>query len=392
MTKLTQKKVKFEWGDKAEAAFQLIKQKLCSAPILALLEGSKDFIIYCDASIKGLGAVLMQREKVIAYASRQLKIHDKNYTTHDLELGAVVFALKIWRHYLYGTKCTVFTDHKILQHILDQKELNMRQRRWLELLSDYDCEIRYHPGKANVIADALSRKEREPLRVRASVMTIGLDLPKQILEAQTEARKPENLKSEDVGGMLIENSKDPEKPRKEKLEPRTDETLCFNNRSWLPCYGDLRTLIMHESHKSKYYVHPGSDKMYQDMKQLYWWPNMKADIATYVSKCLTCLRFKAEHQKPSGLLLQPEIPQWKWDNIIMDFVTKLPKMQSGNDNIWVIVDRLTKSAHFLPMSKTDPMDKLARLYLKEVVMRHGIPVSIICDRDLTFASNFWRSF
>ncbi|GJY67531.1 putative reverse transcriptase domain-containing protein [Tanacetum coccineum] len=188
MTKLTQKKVKFEWGDKQEAAFQLLKQKLCSAPILALPEGSEDFIAYCDASKKGLGAVLMQREKVISYASRQLKIHEKNYTTHDLELGAVVFALKIWRHYLYGTKCTVFTDHKSLQHILNQKELNMRQRRWLELLSDYDCEIRYHPGKANVVADALSRKERDqPLRVRALVMTIGLDLPKQILNAHTEA-------------------------------------------------------------------------------------------------------------------------------------------------------------------------------------------------------------
>ncbi|GJV89787.1 putative reverse transcriptase domain-containing protein [Tanacetum coccineum] len=159
MTKLTQKKIKFDWSDKAETAFQLIKHKLCSAPILALPEGNEDFIAYCDASIKGLGAVLMQREKVIAYASRQLKLHEKNYTTHDLELGAVVFALKIWRHYLYGTKCTVFTDHKSLQHILDQKELNMRQRRWLELLSDYDCEIRYHPGKANVVADALSRKE-----------------------------------------------------------------------------------------------------------------------------------------------------------------------------------------------------------------------------------------
>ncbi|GKC77795.1 putative reverse transcriptase domain-containing protein [Tanacetum coccineum] len=260
----------------------------------------------------------------------------------------------------------------------------MRQRRWLELLSDYDCDIRYHPGKANVIADALSRKEREPpLRVRALVMTISLDLPKQILNAQTEARKPENIKSEDVGGMLIENAKFPEAIREQKLEPR--------GRSWLPCYGDLRTVIMHESHKSKYSIHPGSDKMYQDMKKLYWWPNMKADIATYVNKCLTCAKVKAEHQRPSGLLVQPKIPEWKWDNITMDFVTKLPKTSQGYDTIWVIVDRLTKSAIFTPMRETDPLDKLARLYLKEVVTRHGIPVSIICDRDPRFASNFWRS-
>nr|GFA44329.1 putative reverse transcriptase domain-containing protein [Tanacetum cinerariifolium] len=178
----------------------------------------------------------------------------------------------------------VFTDHKSLQHILDQKELNMRQRRWLELLNDYDCEIHYHPGKANVVVDALSRKKREPpLRVRALVMTIGLDLPRQILNAQTEARKPENIKEEDVGGMLVENSRDPEKVRKEKLEPRANGTLCLNGRSWLPCYGDLQTVIIHESHKSKYSIHPGSDKMYQDMKKLYWWPNMKADIATYRS-------------------------------------------------------------------------------------------------------------
>ncbi|GJY27980.1 putative reverse transcriptase domain-containing protein [Tanacetum coccineum] len=264
-----------------EAAFQLLKQKLCTAPILALPEGSENFVIYCDASRKGLGAVLMQREKVIAYASRQLKIHEKNYTTHDLELGAVVFALKMWRHYLYGTKCVVFTDRKILQHILDQKELNMRQRRWLELLSDYDCEIRYHPRKENVI-----------------------------LEAQVVARKEENYGTKDLCGMI------------KTLEPRADGTLCLNGRSWIPCRGDLRELIMHESHKSKYSVHPGSDKMYQDLKKLYWWPNMKADIATY---------------------------------------------------------------------ETDSMAKLMRQYLKEVVSRHGVPVSIISDRDSKFTYHFWKS-
>ncbi|GJV69542.1 hypothetical protein Tco_1485051 [Tanacetum coccineum] len=383
MTKLTQKNVKFDWSEKAEAAFQLLKQKLCSALILSLPEGSENFVVYCDASRKGLGAVLMQREKVIAYASRQLKIHEKNYTTHDLELRAVVFAFKMWRYYLYDTKCVVFTDHNSLQHILDQKELNMRQRRWLELLSDYDCEIRYHSGKANVVADALSRKERiKPLRVRALVLTIGLNLPVQILNAQVEARKEENFGTEDLCGMI------------KKLEQRTDGTLCLNGRSWIPCRGNLRELIMHESHKSKYSIHPGSDKMYQDLKKLYWWPNMKAEIATYVSKCLTCAKVKAECQKPSGLLVQPVIPVWKWENITMDFVTKLPKTSTGQDTIWVIVDRLTKSAHFLPMKELAPppsMEKLTRQYLKEVVSRHGVPVSIISDRDSKFTSHFWQS-
>nr|GFA09385.1 reverse transcriptase domain-containing protein [Tanacetum cinerariifolium] len=276
----------------------------------------------------------MQREKVISYASRQLEIHEKDYTTHDLELGA--------------------------------KELNIRQRRWLEFPSDYDFDIHYHPRKANVVADTLSRKEREPpLRIRALVMTIVLDLPRQILNAQTEARKPKNIMKEDVEGRLVENSRDPEKVRIENLEPRTGGTLCLNGRSWLPCYGDLRTVIMHESYKSKYSIHPGSHKMYQDMKKLYWWPNIKADNATYVSKCLTCAKVKAKDQKPSGLLVQPKIPEWKWDNITMDFVTKLPQSSQGYDTIWVVVDRLTKSTIFTPIRETDPMDKLARIYLKE---------------------------
>ncbi|GJU27643.1 putative reverse transcriptase domain-containing protein [Tanacetum coccineum] len=227
MMKLTHKSVNFDWGEKEEAAFQLLKQKLYSAPILALPEGSENFAVYYDALHNWLGAVLIQREKVISYASRKLKVHGKNYTTHDLELGAIVFALKMWRHYLYGT-------------------------------NDYDCEILYHPGKANIVADALSRKERiKPLRVRALVMTLGLNLPKQILNAQAEARKEENYITEDLHGMI------------NKLEPRADGTLCLNSRSWIMCFGDLRALIMYESHKLKYSIHHGSDKMYQDLKKLY---------------------------------------------------------------------------------------------------------------------------
>ncbi|GKC87201.1 putative reverse transcriptase domain-containing protein [Tanacetum coccineum] len=292
------------------------------APILALPEGSENFVIYCDASHKGLGAVLMQREKVIAYASRQLKVHKKNYTTHDLELGTVVFALKMWRHYFYGTKCVVFTDHKSLQHILDQKGLNMRQRRWIELLSDYDCEIRYHPKKANMVADALSQKEIiKPLRVRALVMTIGLNLPKEILSAQSEARKEENFITEYMYGMI------------NKLEPRADGTLCLNNQSWIPRYGDLRALIMHESHKLKYSIHPGSNKMYQDLKKLYWWP--RYDLGDCRSPDQVC--------------------------------------------------------SFLPIREDDSLEKLTRRYLKEAVSMHVVPVSIITDHDGTFALHFWRS-
>nr|GEV47071.1 putative reverse transcriptase domain-containing protein [Tanacetum cinerariifolium] len=312
--KLTQKNKKNEWGMEEEEAFQTSKQKLCSAPILALPEGTENFIVYCYASLKGFGAILMQREKVIAYASRQLKKHKENYTTRDLELGVVVFALRLWRHYLYDTKCTVYTDHKSLQYIIDQKELNMRQRRWIELLSDYDCEIRYHPGKGNVVADALSRKDREPLRFRS-------------LE--------ENVKAKNLGRLL-----------KPIFKIRPNGIRYFGNRVWLLLFGGLRDLIMHESyksHKSKYLIHPGSDKMYQDLKKLYWWLNMKADIATFVSKCLTCAKVNAEHQKSSGLLQQPEIPEWKWEKITMDFVSRLHRTPSGYDSIWVIIDRLTNS-------------------------------------------------
>ncbi|GJT95293.1 putative reverse transcriptase domain-containing protein [Tanacetum coccineum] len=233
-------------------------RQFLGAPILALPKGSEDFVVYCDASLEGYRAVLMQREK-----------------------------------------CTVFTDHKSLQYILDQKELNMRQRRWIELLSDYDCEIRYHPGKANVVADALSRKEREkPLRVRSLMLTDHKDLMQQILEVQVESLKEGNVKKENLGRM-----------QKQIFEIRTNGIRYHDKRIWLPLHGGLRDLIMHESHKSKCSIHPGSTKMNQDLKMLYWWPNMKADIATYVDNCLTCAKVKVKHLKPSGLLQQPEIPE-----------------------------------------------------------------------------------
>jgi hypothetical protein len=218
----------------------------------------------------------------------------------------------------------------------------------------------------------------KPRRVRALQLTIHSSLPDQIRSAQLEALKEENLKAETMHGA------------DKHLELGSDGLHYFAERVWVPLFGGLRGLVLDEAHKSRYSIHPGSDKMYQDLKILYWWPNMKADIASYVSKCLTCAKVKVEYQKPSGLLQQPEIPEWKWERITMDFVTKLRKSPSGCDMIWVIVDRLTKSAHFLAIKETDSLERLSRIYLKEVVSRHGVPVSIISDRDPRFASRFWK--
>nr|GEY75507.1 putative reverse transcriptase domain-containing protein [Tanacetum cinerariifolium] len=280
LIELTQKNRKYIWGENQESAFQLLKQKLCEALILALPEGKDDFVVYCDAS------------------------------------------------------------HQ----------------------------------------DALSRKEQiKPPRVRSLVMTLHLKLPSQILKAQTKAIKEENIKPENLRGM------------DKAFEVRPDGTRCIKNRSWLPLFGNLRDVIMYESHKLKYSIHPGSDKMYQDLKKLYWWPNIKAIINEYVRKCLTCFRVKAECQKPSALLIQPEIPTWKWERITIDFVTKLPRTSNRHDTIWVIVDRLTKSAHFIHTRETDSMETLTKLYIKEIVLRHEVPISIISDRDSHFTSRFWQS-
>ncbi|GJS29968.1 putative nucleotidyltransferase, ribonuclease H [Tanacetum coccineum] len=348
LTLLTQKSKKFEWGDEQENAFQTLKDMLCDAQILALPEGPNDFVVYYDASNQGLGCVLMQRNKVIAYASRQLKIHENNYTTHDLELGAVVFAFKTWRHYLYGTRSVIYTDHKSLQHIFDQKELYMRQRRWIELFSYYDCKIRYHPGKANVVADALSRKEQSKLRrARAMSMTIHSSIKDRILEAQSEASKGDNTRTKMLKGL------------DKQFERKEAGRLYLVERIWVPVYGNLRTLIMNEAYA--------------------------------ISKCLTYSKVKAEHQKLLGLLQQPEIPEWKWENITMDFIDKLPRTSSGHDSIWVIVDRLTKSVHFLAVLEDYKIKKFARLYINKIVARYGMLVSIIFDRDSYVTSRFWQS-
>ncbi|GKA13672.1 putative reverse transcriptase domain-containing protein [Tanacetum coccineum] len=285
LTSLTQKNQKYEWVVEQEEAFQTLKDKLCNAPILSLLDRAEDFLVYCDASNQGLGCVLMQR------------------------------------------------------------------------------------GKANVVADALSMKEIvKPRRVRALSMMIQSSIKEKLLAVQSEATKEENALAEMLRSL------------DQQMEKKEDGGLYFMDRIWVPLIGYVRAMIMDEARATRYSIHPGADKMHYDLRDMYWWPGMKRDIATYVSKCLTGLKVKAEHQKLSGLLQQPKIPEWKWDKFTMDFITKLSRSRSGYNTIWVIVDRLTKLAHFLSTREDYSMEKLLRLYIDKIVARHGVPVSIISDR------------
>ncbi|GKA00613.1 putative reverse transcriptase domain-containing protein [Tanacetum coccineum] len=335
-------------------------------------------------------------DKFVIVFINDILIYSKNKKEHEEHLKAILELLKKEELYAKFSKCEFWIPKvQFLGHVIDSQGIHVDPAK-IESIKDWaspkiPTEIRQFLGLAGYYRRSIEgfskiTKSMTKLTQKGVKFDWGDKKEAAFYHGcnKIEPQKLENFKKEDVGGMTRK-----EIP-KEKLEPRADRTLCLNGRSWLPCYGDLRTVIMHESHKSKYSIHPGSDKMYQDVWKLYWWPNMKADIATYVHKCLTCAKVKAEHQRPSGLLVQPEIPQWKWI-ISLWILSKLPKSSQGYDTIWVIVDRLTKSALFLPMRKTDPMEKLARMYLKEVVTRHGIPVSIIFDHDGRFTLNFWRS-
>ncbi|WVZ71519.1 hypothetical protein U9M48_020095 [Paspalum notatum var. saurae] len=402
MTALLEKNIKFQWTSACQKAFEELKKRLTTAPVLTFPDMHKPFSVYCDASRLGLGCVLMQEGKVIAYASRQLRDHEKNYPTHDLELAAVVHALKVWRHYLFGQKCDIYTGHKSLKYIFTQTELNMRQKRWLELIKDYDLEIHYHPGKANVVADALSRKSQisllwarelpDELAVEFDRLSLGfLNNTEGTVSMEFESTLEQEIRKGQLNDEKIKEIKELIKLDKAPgFRVDADGIVWHGDRICVPNIKSIRDLILKEAHETAYSIHPGSEKMYQDLKQKFWWYGMKREVAEYVALCDVCQRVKAEHQKPAGLLQPLKIPEWKWEEIGMDFIVGLPRTQSGFDSIWVVVDRLTKVAHFIPVKTTYSGAKLAELYMSRIVCLHGVPKKIVSDRGTQFTSHFWK--
>jgi hypothetical protein len=337
----------------------------------------------------------MQINRVIAYASLALRPHEKNYPTHDLELAAVADALKLWRHYLMGNRCNIFTDHKSLKYIFTQSDLNMRQRRWLELIKDYDLEVHYHPDKANVVADALSRKHCNYVTLEPYNEALCEEMRKLNLEMVEHG----NLYAVSIEYPLHERSamdqlNDEEVEKiKQKLEERDPKFDCFRRNDkgivWfgkrlvIPQDRDLRKEILDEAHLSKFTIHQGSTKMYRDLRENFWWSNMKGEIAEYVSEC-TCQRIKASHLKTAGQMQPLSILAWKWDDTSMDFIIGLPLTSRKHVSIWVIVDRLTKTTHFIPVHTTYSAERYAEIYVDLIVCLHGVPKTIfvgVLDRQ-----------
>lgn len=376
--------IKFTWTNEAQQAFEELKQKMITAPILMLPNPSLPFIVTCDASGIGLGAVLSQDQgtgiKPIAYMSKKLQPAETRYATHEQELLAVVCALKEWRHYLHGVKFIVETDHKSLKYLQTQPTLTARQARWSELICEYDFEVKYKEGKDNVVADAFSRRaDYEPKKEVNSMSTIegGKELEQMIVSSYPSDPSCKSIlqgKHKDSKNITIKNN-----------------IIYYKKKMYIPNNKQIKTQIVQEHHDTNVSGHLGVHKTIELVQRHYYWPSMWGEIREYVTTCLPCQQNKPSQQAPMGLLQSIDPPERRWETVTIDLITQLPKTKQGNDAIIVMVDKLTKTVHLHPAKTTITAPQLAKVFMKEVVRHHGLPKSIISDRDPRFTSNFWRA-
>nr|MDZ8003588.1 RNase H-like domain-containing protein [Nostoc sp. DedSLP05] len=374
LTDLT-KKGNFSWNEKAGHSFEELKKCISTAPVLALPDFSQPFIVECDASGTGIGATLLQGKHPIAYESRKLNLRERAKSTYDKEMLAILHALAKWRQYLLGTKFIVKTDHHSLKYFLTQQNLSEEQQRWVSKIQDYDFEIAYTKGKDNVIADALSRKFED---IKCSAMTV-------IIPTWFDELQQEYLQDNDAREIM---NKDPS----ELIETQWAKkgiTLTYKNRIYLPKTSKLKNIVLKEHHESPTAGHSGFQKTYERIKRSFFWKGMKADIKKMVAECDICQRQKAESVQMPGLLQPLNQPEQKWEEISMDFITGLPKSGS-KDALWVIIDRLTKYAHFIPVHSSYKTPQLAEIFMENIYRLHGFPKKIISDRDPKFTSHFWK--
>jgi hypothetical protein len=393
LTGLLGEGVEFCWDEKKEHAFIALKEAISKAPVLRIFDPDLPTTVETDASGFALGAVLFQTDehgesRPVAFTSRKLNSAERNYPTHEQELLAVVHALRTWRYYLDGTHFVVYTDHATLQHFPTQPKLTRRQARWMELLQEYDFDFKYKRGVDNIVPDALSRRpdhqEPDPPTLTVNSMTVQLDpgLRQRLVDSY-----PDDPKLGPIYKSCLEGS----------IPPRyclIDGLLCISRRGntlvCIPQKSDIRLSLLHDAHDSAIAGHLGFDKTYNALSRTVYWPHIARDTREYVQTCESCQRNKPSHQRPAGLLQPLEIPAQRWETVTMDFIVKLPKTARGFDSITVFVDKLSKQVHFAPGHTTDTASDVARQFFDNVFRLHGMPTSIVSDRDAKFTSRFWK--
>jgi hypothetical protein len=377
---LQKKGTKFEWTPKCEENFNLLNGLLTSAPMLRISDPNESFVVCTDGCKEGLGGVLTQNGHVIGYESRKLKEHERNYAMHDLDIATIVHALKMWRHYLMEKRFELRKDHIGLKYLFEKPTLNAIQTRWLEFLSEYDLNIKHIKGKENKVADALSR--RVHLMHATTVSMHQSDLKSIILDDlvtyQHYLQVKESLQQGDVQQKIKE------------YEIQGDGLLMHKNRIYVPGFRELRKLVLKEMHDVPYAGNPGYQKTNAIVRSQFFWTGMKKDVVDYIAQCIEYHKGKAEHRHPTGFLQPLPIPEKKWEVITIDFITKLPRTTRQHGSIMVVVEKLTKVAHFVPVKTTHTMTNIVDVYIREISRLHGIPRKIVSDKDAKSTSNFWR--